>query len=71
MNKMDWIMLCVFVVGVIFMIIGISGCTDILEPKYKCVDGIVYIRSDGAWIQALYYNDNKCLSLDTREVDGK
>ncbi len=37
-----------------------SGCT-VLETQYKCKDGIIYVRSNGAWIQALGLKDNKCL----------
>lgn len=42
------------------------GC-DPFKEKLKCQDGVIYIRADGAWVQALMYKDNKCLPLE----DGK
>ncbi len=43
--------------------IWLAGCTHI-GAEYKCQDGVIYIKNNGAWIQTLVYKDNKCLPVD-------
>lgn len=48
---------------ILLLVLLLAGCTD-LDPfsrDLKCVDGVVYVKSGGAWIQAMLYKDNKCL----------
>ena len=40
----------------LFMSLCLVGCTEL-----KCKDGDVYIKNNGAWVEALYYEKNKCL----------
>lgn len=48
------LVLCLFM-------IGCDG--NDFRTEYKCVDGVIYVKSNGAWIQALIYKDNKCLAV--------
>lgn len=50
----------------IFIFLILSAC-DPLESQYKCDQGILYMKSKGAWIQTLLYEKNKCLPLDENQ----
>lgn len=45
---------------VFLALVSVTGC-DQMGPKYKCVDGDVYIEMNGAWVEAGYLSANKCL----------
>jgi hypothetical protein len=52
---------------IVCLVLCSVGCSDFsIGTKYKCVDGVVYIRHTGAWIQAKVYQDNKCLPTEVK-----
>ena len=40
-----------------------SGCTSWVT-EYKCIDGNVYIKFNGAWVEAKAFEDNKCVDIN-------
>lgn len=48
---------------ILIFAIALCGCTIRVNAKYKCVDGVIYIEQDGAWIQSKLYEKNKCLPM--------
>ncbi len=48
----------------LILVLLLTSCKDPMDTTFKCQDGILYVQSDGAWIQAIMYKDNKCLPLD-------
>lgn len=40
----------------------LAGCSS-LDTEYKCFEGDVYIRFNGAWIESKAYANNKCLEI--------
>ena len=47
------------ILPLLFLLLGCDGSN--FHTEYKCKDGIIYIKSSGAWIQAMIYEKNKCL----------
>lgn len=49
---------------ILIAFIFVAGCDDPLGTKFKCQDGVIYLKDNGAWIQALAYDKNKCLPME-------
>lgn len=49
------------IVCVVAIAMGLSACDFMrLAPQLKCINGDVYVRMDGAWVEAMFYEKNKC-----------
>ncbi len=49
----------------LIILILLTGCKPpSLVSKYKCNNGILYIKFNGAWVEARLYEKNKCLPLE-------
>lgn len=49
---------------IVITMLYLMGCDSVMEPKMKCEGGVLYVRSNGAWIQAKLYETNKCLPME-------
>ncbi len=49
------------IISILFLIL--SGCY-LDGGKLKCVDGVLYLKDNGAWVQAKLYENNKCLPIE-------
>lgn len=49
--------------GLAALVIILCGCS---VSEYKCVDGVLYMKKNGAWIQPKFYETNKCLPLEQK-----
>lgn len=45
----------------LLIVLMCSGCSEFETTKYKCHDGVLYLKNSGAWIEAKIYSQNKCL----------
>ncbi len=53
---------------ILLLILLIGGCTRLgLSTEFKCKDGVLYMRDNGAWIQAKLYEQNKCLPMEDKQ----
>jgi hypothetical protein len=47
----------------ILFLLLFTGC-DFISTKYKCENGVLLMKINGAWVEAYGFKDRKCLPPD-------